>query len=95
MAAAQSRTFAVPGSACGIPATARAYSMNATVVPPGPLGFLSLWGSGGQPSVSTLNAPDGTVVANATFLPAGTGGVVTAYTSNITHLLLNINGYFQ
>ncbi len=95
MGAGQSRSFIVPSSACGIPANAKAYSLNATVVPPGPLSFLTLWGSGGQPLVSTLNSLDGTVVANAALVPAGTSGEVTAFTTNLSHLLLDINGYFR
>ncbi len=95
MGAGQSRSFIVPTSACGIPAAAKAYSMNATVVPPAPLSYLALWGSGGQPLVSTLNSLDGTVVANAALVPAGTSGEVTAFTTNLSHLLLDINGYFR
>ena len=95
MAAGVGRSFPVTTSACGIPASAQAYSLNATVVPPGALGFLTLWGIGGQPTVSTLNAPDGSVVANATLLPTGPGGVVNAIVTNVTHLILDISGYFR
>jgi hypothetical protein len=95
MGAGQSRSFIVPSSACGIPVTARAYSLNATVVPPAPLSYLTLWGSGGQPLVSTLNSLDGSVVANAALVPAGISGEVTAFTANLSHLLLDINGYFR
>ena len=66
-----SRAFPVPSSSCSIPATAQAYSMNATVVPPTPLGFLTLWGSGTMPLASTLNSLDGSIVANAALVPAG------------------------
>ena len=59
MGAGQSRSFNVPSSTCGIPATAKAYSLNATVVPPASLGYLTLWGSGNIPIVSTLNSYDG------------------------------------
>jgi hypothetical protein len=95
MGAGESRSFVVPSSVCGIPGTAQAYSLNATVVPPGPLSFLTLWGSGAQPLVSTLNATDGAIVANAALVPAGVSGAVTAYTTNLSHLILDINGYFQ
>jgi len=44
-----SRTFAMLSSACGIPATARAYSLNFAAVPAGPLGYITAWPSG-QPS---------------------------------------------
>jgi hypothetical protein len=80
---------------CGAPATSKAYSLNATVVPPAGLGFLSLWNTGGlQPGVSTLNDSDGTIVANAALVPSGTGGAVTAFASHSTQLILDINGYF-
>jgi hypothetical protein len=50
----------VVNSGCGAPASAQSYVLNATVVPPGGLGFLTLWPqSGTQPTVSTLNAGDG------------------------------------
>jgi hypothetical protein len=63
--------------------------------PPTPLGFLTLWGSGGDPGVSTLNSYDGAIVASAALVPAGTNGTVTAFASNTSDLILDINGYFQ
>jgi hypothetical protein len=65
MGAGQARSFNVPSSTCGIPASAKAYSLNATVLPSTSLQYLTLWGSGNTPIVSTLNSFDGTVVANA------------------------------
>jgi hypothetical protein len=65
------------------------------VVPPGSLWFLALWGGGALPLVSTLNSGDGSVVANAAIVPSGASGEVTAYTTNLSHLILDINGYFQ
>src|SRR5205823_9087876 len=40
------RPFTIPDSACGIPATAHAYSLNATVVPKGTLGYLTMFPCG-------------------------------------------------
>lgn len=72
-----------------------AYSLNATVVPEVHLGYLSLWPSGqAQPFVSTLNAPDDAIVANAAIVPVGTGGAVSAYATERTHLIIDTNGYF-
>lgn len=89
------RTIVVPGSACGIPTTAQAYSVNVTVVPHGPLGFLTMFPCGqSQPLVSTLNAVDGRVKAGAAIVPAGTNGAVCAFASNDTDVVLDINGYF-
>ena len=89
------RAFPVPSSSCGIPAAAQAYSMNATVVPPAPLGFLTLWGSGTMPLASTLNSLDASIVANAVLVPAGANGVVTAFTTDSSQLILDINGFFK
>ena len=47
-----------------------------------------------QPLVSTLNSWDGSVVANAAIVPAGTNGAISIYVTNNTHLILDINGYF-
>ena len=69
--------------------------MNATVVPPVALSFLTLWGSGTMPLASTLNSLDASIVANAVLVPAGTNGVVTAFTTDPSQLILDINGFFK
>jgi len=90
-----SRDFVIPNSTCGIPSTAAAYSMNVAVVPSGPLGFLTLWPSGQtQPLVSTLNSIDGRVKSNAAIVPAGLNGAISAFATDTTDLILDINGYF-
>jgi hypothetical protein len=89
------RTFDVIATQCGIPYTAQAYSMNITVVPLGPLGWLTVWPTGQpQPMVSTLNSFNGAVVANAAIVPAGTNGQIDVFASNPTHVIIDINGYF-
>jgi hypothetical protein len=95
MGASTTRSFPIPASNCGIPSTAAAYSMNVTVVPDGMLSYLTAWPTGlVQPLVSTLNSFDGTVVANAAIVPAGTNGAISIYVTNPTHVILDINGYF-
>jgi 6-phosphogluconolactonase (cycloisomerase 2 family) len=95
VAAGTTRAFAVPDSACNIPATAQAYSVNVTVVPKGPLGFLTMFPCGqALPLASTLNSTDGRVKAAAAIVPAGTSGGVCAFATNNTELILDINGYF-
>jgi len=91
-----SRDFAVPDlGGCSIPANAAAYSLNVTVVPQGPLGYLTIWPTGeGQPVVSTLNSNDGRVKANAAIIPAGTNGAVSVYVTDTTDVILDIDGYF-
>jgi uncharacterized repeat protein (TIGR03803 family) len=82
---------------CAIPSSAVAYSVNITVVPQGPLGYLTIWPTGeGQPSVSTLNSLDGRIKANAAIIPAGTpNGSVSVYVTNTTNVVIDINGYFR
>ena len=90
-----SRDIPFLASNCGIPASAQAYSINATVVPSGPLGYLTLWPTGQtQPLVSTLNALTGGIVANAAIVKAGVNGSVSAFVTSNSHLVLDINGYF-
>ncbi|HLJ48070.1 MAG TPA: LamG-like jellyroll fold domain-containing protein [Bryobacteraceae bacterium] len=90
------RSIAVPSSSCNIPATAKAYSLNVTVVPSGGLGYLTLWPTGqAQPLVSTLNSMDGRILANAAIVPAGTNGSIDVYATDATHVILDINGYFD
>jgi hypothetical protein len=95
LANGSTRSFPVRNSNCGVPATAQAYSVNATVVPSGALGYLTLWPTGqAQPFVSTLNSPKGSIVANAAIVPAGTNGAISAFVTDQTHLVIDINGYF-
>jgi len=90
----QSRTFPVR-SACNLPASAQAYSLNFAAVPSGPLGFLTAWPTGQpRPGTSLLNAPTGTVTANAAIVPAGPDGSIDVFATNDTHLVIDINGYF-
>src|SRR5208337_3757415 len=86
------------GSCSNIPASAAAYSLNVTVVPHGPLRYLTVWPSGqNQPVVSTLNSLDGRVKANAAIVGAGTGagGAVSVYAKDTTDVILDIDGYFM
>ena len=94
IAGESSRSFVIPNSACGVPSTAAAYSLNVTVVPRAGLGYLTVWPTGvAQPVVSTLNS-DGRVKANAAIVPAGTSGAISVYATDTTDLVLDINGYF-
>jgi hypothetical protein len=91
-----SRSFPFPNSPdCSIPANALAYSVNVTVVPRQPLGYLTIWPSGRtQPGVSTMNSTDARVKANAAIVPAGNNGAVSVYVTDTTDVILDIDGYF-
>jgi hypothetical protein len=97
LAGGQGRTIPILSSGCSLPATAKAYALNFTAIPrqQQPLGYLSTWPTGlPQPTVSTLNAPTGSVTANAAIVPAGTAGSIQVYASNDTDLVIDVNGYF-
>ena len=83
-------------TACNIPSTAQAYSLNFTVIPRSDqVWVFTAWPFGqSQPGTSTLNAPTGTVVANAAIVPAGTNGKIATSASADTELAIDINGYF-
>ena len=93
------RDFPITQSSC-IPqgADVKAYSLNFTAIPyPSGqhLGYLTAWPEGeAQPTVSTLNNPTATNVANAAIVPAGTGGGISVYVPQTTNLAIDINGYF-
>ena len=91
-----SQSFLVPFlGGCNIPTNAASYSLNITVVPRGPLGYLTIWPTGeAQPDVSTLNSLDGRVKANAAIVPAGDQGAVSVYVTQTADVILDINGYF-
>lgn len=81
---------------CGVPANAVAVSLNLTVVSPPGDGFLATFPTGTVPLVSTLNFRAGQVLANAALVPLGTGGAITVFSSGAsTHLLIDVNGYFE
>jgi hypothetical protein len=95
LAGGQSRTFPVLSSACNLPASAQAYSLNLTVIPSGSLGYITAWPTGpARPVASNLNATTGTVTANAAIVPAGANGSIDVFASNPTDLVIDINGYF-
>lgn len=88
------RSLPLPEGSCVLP-TVPAYALNITVVPHGPLGYLSIWPTGmPQPSVSTLNAWNGQIAANAALAPADASGSVDVFVSNATDVVVDINGFF-
>jgi uncharacterized repeat protein (TIGR03803 family) len=97
--AQEPRDFPLLNSSC-IPSglNIAAYSLSFTAVPNPAgqqLGYLTVWPKDeSQPTVSTLNNPTATVVANAAIVPAGTGGDIEVYAYDTTDLLIDIDGYF-
>lgn len=83
---------------CGslIPPSASAYSLNITVIPVGPLGYLSLLPDGNPYvfSTSILNSPDSRTKANAAIVASGNMGRISLAVSDPTNVIIDINGYF-
>jgi len=96
------RTVAITGS-CGIPATARAVMVNATVVGSTATGYLVLFPGGTPvPGTSVINFVAGQTRANNAHLvlaPSGAGTVEALATlqggSGQVHLILDVNGYYE
>jgi len=98
LAAGQSRTFAL-GGPCGIPASARAVSVNVTVTQPTAPGNIRLYRAGtALPPVSSLNYSAGqTRGNNALVRLSSTAGLAIhcAQASGSVHFILDVNGYFE
>ena len=84
---------------CAIPATARALSVNVTVVGPTGPGDLRLYPpGGGVPLASTINYGAGQTRANSAVLPLNGSrqfAVRCDQAAGSVHLLVDVNGYFE
>lgn len=92
-----SRTFPILSSTtCTIPTEAQAYSFDITVVPPGPLTYVTAYPTGQPTPVAAIavESPQGTLASNAGIIPAGSNGSIDVYASNPTDLVVDINGYY-
>ncbi len=91
-----SRTFPIQSSTtCTIPVSALAYSLNITVVPPGPVGYLTAYATGQSlPPTASLNDVQGLIIGNAAIVAAGNGGSIDVYATDPTDVVIDINGYY-
>jgi Beta-propeller repeat len=88
------RDVNVTAASCGVPVAAQAFVFNATAVPPGFLGYITMWPQGQtQPLAATLNAYDGAITNNMAIVPTTTGSI-SVFPSAPTQLVLDIFGYF-
>jgi len=98
-------TFAAAGIsafACGIPANAKALSVNITVVSPTSDGFISLFpGNYPVPLASTINFGAGQTRTNNAILPLSSDGSGTLAAQPFVvgkgnvQLVVDVNGYFM
>jgi hypothetical protein len=92
------RNFAIRGN-CGVPATAKAVSINVTVTSPSIGGWLTIWPSGiAKPVVSTINfTPQDAALANGAIVGLSTNAADLSVqnASGAVHVIIDVTGYFQ
>jgi hypothetical protein len=92
------RSFTIRG-VCGVPATAKAVSLNVAITGASSNGYLTLWPSGqAQPNTATINfttsdqaLSNGAIVG----LSTNTQDLSVYAASNSVHLIVDVTGYFQ
>lgn len=99
LSANQQRTFTATG-ACGIPSAAKALSVNVTIVNPAGSGQLAFYPGNAFPlGTSNINFRSGQIRANNATLMLSTNGTGTFGAENgssgTTHLIVDVNGYYQ
>jgi hypothetical protein len=79
---------------CQIPATAKAYVLNVTLIPRGGVDFATLWPGGEtRPNFYSIRSPDGQIVANQAIVKSGNGSI-QLHVSHDADFLIDISGYF-
>ncbi|MBL8174222.1 MAG: BACON domain-containing protein [Bryobacterales bacterium] len=95
--AAETRTMNLPQSTvCNVPAAAKAYVLNVTVIPRGSgVDYLTVWPAGeARPEYWTVRSPDAQIVANSAIVAAGANGGISVFASQATDMIIDIAGYF-
>jgi len=93
LAANVARTINVAGS-FGVPADASAVVLNVTAIHPSAAGYLSAYPAGAAPpSTSDINYATGSVVPNLIEVGTGTSGDVSFYSSQVTNIAVDVEGY--
>ncbi len=86
------------GGSCGVPASAKAVSLNVTVTGATAQGNVRLFASGAPaPLVSNLNYVAGLTRANNAVAPLSAAGqiAVRCAPGGTTHVIVDVNGYFE
>jgi hypothetical protein len=98
LTAGSARIFRLAGQ-CGVPSTARAISLNATITDPTHDGYLTFYPAGfTRPLASSLNYRAGQTRANNALVLLGGAGEIEAFCFQLggsAHLVIDINGFFE
>ncbi|MEA2560637.1 MAG: large repetitive protein [Acidobacteriota bacterium] len=99
LAAGVPRTFTVAAAVCGVPASARALSLNLTVTGALAGGTVVIYpGDAGLPPTSTISFAAGQTRGNNAIMGLsrdGLGTITALSVSGQVHLILDVNGYFE
>jgi len=80
----------------GVPADAKAVSVNLTVTTPRSAGYLTAYPCGiAQPQTSNLNYKADQTVAVSAIVNVGTNGQICVFNSERTHVIVDVQGYFS
>jgi len=100
--ASTQQAVVIGGGSCPIPSTARAVSLNVTVIAPTGAGYLALFaGDGIRPTTSTLNFGPGQTRSNNAFVALASNGLGTIAIvpevagGGTVHVVVDVVGYFQ
>jgi len=79
----------VPASGVG------AVSLNVTVTQPDGAGYVTVYPCGTKPNASSLNYVAGETIPNAVIAPVSAQGEVCFFSTQPTHILADVNGWFS
>lgn len=98
LSAGSVRVFTIVGR-CNVSPTAKALSLNATVVQSTTSGYLTLYPGGSTlPLASVINYREGQIRANNAIVPLGANGTLAVFCGQgggTTHFIIDVNGYFE
>ena len=98
LAGKSTRTFVIAGR-CGVPASAKAVSVNLTVTEPASPGFLTLFAADAAslPPTSNINFVPALTRANDALVQLSTSGEIKVRkgSAGAVHFILDVNGWYE
>lgn len=79
----------------GVPATAKAVSLNMTVTGASRAGYLTAWPCGDRPTTSTANYAANEAVSNGAQLPLSSDGKLCVFSMQDAHVIVDVNGWWS
>jgi hypothetical protein len=79
----------------GVPAAARAVSLNVTATGAGQSGYLTAWPCGQQPPTSTANYLPNDAISNGAQLPLSADGTLCVFTQQDVHVVIDVTGWWS